>query len=127
MAVVSAMIGPKVRPMKVMNDPVEGIDLENSASVLPSSATAMAATTMVSGEAIPAVVASRAKPKKKLMAGPMLAMVEAVMSARLRAPRWSRSGCRRSADSPDVVAEDIALPPPGRPVRSPRSPRWWRG
>jgi hypothetical protein len=62
-AVVSADTGPNALPMNVMNDPVDGTDLENSASVLPSRATAIPAATMVSGEATPAVAASSANPK----------------------------------------------------------------
>ena len=54
MVVVTAMSGPKVFPIKVMNEPVEGIDLENSASVLPSRAIAMIAEITSSGEPTPA-------------------------------------------------------------------------
>src|ERR1019366_9465984 len=56
-AVVSAATGPNPRPMNVMNEPVDGIDLVNWATVLPSSAIAMAAAMMVSGEAMPAATA----------------------------------------------------------------------
>src|SRR5450759_5663957 len=90
--VVMAETGPKVLPIKVMNEPVDGIERENSASVLPSRAMAIAATMMVSGEAMPAVDTSSAELKKKLIAGAMLAMVDAAISTRPRAPR-----CRRGA------------------------------
>jgi len=50
----------------------------------------MAAATMVSGDARPAVAAISPKPKKKLMAGPMLAIVAAEMSRMPRAPRRRR-------------------------------------
>jgi hypothetical protein len=58
-----ALFGPNDLPTKVISEPVEGWALENSANVLPSSAMAMAAATTVSGEATPAVVAMRLKPK----------------------------------------------------------------
>ena len=56
-AVVSAATGPNPLPMNVMNDPVDGIDLVNWATVLPSSAIAMPAAMMVNGEATPAAAA----------------------------------------------------------------------
>jgi hypothetical protein len=61
--VATALVPPKDFPMNVMNPPVDGWARENWASVLPSSATAMIAAMMVSGEATPAVTASRPKPK----------------------------------------------------------------
>lgn len=89
---VTALTGPKVLPTKVVKLPAEGCARENSASVLPNSATATPAATMVSGDATPAVVARKANPKKKLMAGPTLAIVAAAMSAMPRTPPRSRSG-----------------------------------
>ena len=49
-----------------MNPPAEGWALENWESVLPSSAIAIPAATMVSGAAMPAVMTMRPKLKKKL-------------------------------------------------------------
>ena len=60
---VTALVPPKVLPTKVMNPPVEGCARENWASVLPSSAMAMPAATMVSGAATPAVMARKPNPK----------------------------------------------------------------
>jgi hypothetical protein len=87
---VTAISGPKVLPIKVINEPVEGIERENSARVLPSRAMAIAARIMVSGEPTPAVDAMSAELKKKLIAGAMLAMVEVAISNRLSAPRSRR-------------------------------------
>ncbi|CAM5724424.1 hypothetical protein SALBM311S_00553 [Streptomyces alboniger] len=52
-ALVTALTGPKVLPTKVVKLPAEGCARENSASVLPNSATATPAATMVSGDATP--------------------------------------------------------------------------
>ena len=60
---VTALVPPKVLPTKVMKPPVDGCARENWASVLPSSAMATAAATMVSGAAIPAVKTMRPKLK----------------------------------------------------------------
>ncbi len=60
---VTALVPPKVLPTKVMKPPVDGWARENWASVLPSSAIAMPAATMVSGEATPAVMARNPNPK----------------------------------------------------------------
>jgi hypothetical protein len=87
MVVVTAITGPKVLPIKVMKEPVEGIERENSASVLPSRAIAIAATMMVSGEAMPAATAMRAELKKKLIAGAMFAIVDVAISIKFNAPR----------------------------------------
>ena len=76
MVVVTAITGPKVLPIKVINEPVDGIERENSARVLPSRAMAIAAKTIVSGEPTPAVAAMSAELKKKLIAGAMLAITE---------------------------------------------------
>src|SRR6202042_3192731 len=91
-AVVTALVPPNDLPTNVMNPPVEGWARENCDSVLPSSAIAITAATMVSGAAIPAVATIRPKPNMKLYAGPMFAIVEAAISTRPRAPRCSRSG-----------------------------------
>src|SRR5579875_414077 len=89
--VVTAITGPNVLPIKVMKEPVEGIERENSDRVLPSKAMAMAATMMVSGDATPAAPAMSAELKKKLIAGAIFAMVDVAMSIRFNAPR-SRLG-----------------------------------
>ena len=65
-AVVTALVPPKLLPTKVMNPPVDGWARENWDSVLPSSAIATAAATIVSGAPIPAVMTIRPKLKKKL-------------------------------------------------------------
>jgi hypothetical protein len=58
--VVTALVPPNVLPTNVMNPPVDGCARENWDNVLPSSATAMAATRIVSGAPMPAVVTIRA-------------------------------------------------------------------
>ncbi len=85
--------------MKVTNDPADGIERENWASVFPSRAIATAAAITVSGAAIPAVVTIVAKPKKKLIAGAMLASVAAAMSKLERTPRARRAGAGLGAPS----------------------------
>ena len=57
------MVPPKVLPMNVMKPPVDGCARENCDSVLPSRAMATMATTMTSGEAMPAAITIPAKPK----------------------------------------------------------------
>src|ERR1039457_1585946 len=89
-AVATALVPPNVLPTKVMKPPVDGWTRENCASVFPSRAMATAAATMVSGEARPAVVAISPKPKKKLIAGPMFAIV------------GDRGTLRRHAESADA-------------------------
>src|ERR1700722_8112647 len=76
--------------MKVTNEPVEGLERENSLIVLPSSAIAIVAAITVSGAAIPAVATIVANEKKKLIAGAISANVRAAMSTSLRPPRASR-------------------------------------
>src|SRR5437763_7446375 len=123
-AAVSAATGPKALPMNVMNDPVDGMDRENSASVFPSRMIAMTAATIVSGDATPAVAASSAKPKKKLIAGPMFAIVDAVMSARPRIPRLRRScpaTLGRSALGSDLIGGASLRSAQGAPPTTPRS------
>src|SRR5579884_518622 len=90
MVVVTAITGPKVLPIKVINEPVDGMERENSARVLPSRAIAMAAVIMVSGEPMPAAEAINAELKKKLIAGATFAIVDVEMSTRCKAPRWRR-------------------------------------
>ena len=58
-AVVTALVPPNVLPTNVMNPPVDGWARENWDRVLPRSATAMIAATIVSGAARPAVVTMR--------------------------------------------------------------------
>src|SRR5260221_4559182 len=65
-ALVTALVPPKVLPTKAMNPPVDGCALENWASLLPRNAIAMPATRMVRGAATPAVKTRNPKPKKKL-------------------------------------------------------------
>src|SRR5579859_6102779 len=109
--------------MKVTNDPVEGRERENWLSVLPSRPMATVAARTVSGAAIPDVVASNPKLKKKLIAGAMLASVEAAISKLVRTPRARRSGAsRRSVPTgPGVVALVLSIDdtksPPGFGVR----------
>src|SRR5690349_1632153 len=100
MVVVTAITGPKVLPIKVINEPVDGIARENSARVLPSKAMAIAAAIIVSGEPIPADAAISAELKKKLIAGAIFAMVEVAMSSRLSAPR-SRRGTTTTGTADD--------------------------
>ena len=69
---------------------------------------AMMAATMVSGAATPAVMASSPKPKKKLIAGPMLAIVAAEMSMIPSTPRCSRCSC------PTTPTGGLLLSPSGR-------------
>ena len=63
---VTALVPPNVLPTNVMKPPVLGCARENCESVLPSSAIATMAATMVSGAAMPAVITSRPKPNMKL-------------------------------------------------------------
>jgi hypothetical protein len=62
-AVVTALVGPKVLPTNVMKSPVDGVTLANSERVFARKAIATSASRIVSGEAIPAVVARNPKPK----------------------------------------------------------------
>ena len=57
-------------PTNVMNPPVDGCARENWASVLPSSAIAMPAAMMVSGEATPAVMRQEAEAEVEAHGGP---------------------------------------------------------
>src|SRR5664279_3955767 len=77
-----------------MKTPAEGWARENCARVLPSSPTAIPAAIMVSGEATPAVSARNANPKKKLIAGPIFAIVAAAISTMPKAPDRNLSGSR---------------------------------
>ena len=68
---------------------------------------------MVSGEATPAVSARNANPKKKLIAGPMFAIVAAAMSTMPRAPERNLSGSFAGStgafDSPYTGLASIGL------------------
>ena len=77
-------MGPKAMPMKVTNEPVLGRYFENSASVLVRNRITTMATNMVSGAPTPAPLTITPKPKKKLMAGAILASVEAIICDRPR-------------------------------------------
>ena len=99
--------------MNVTNDPVDGRERENWLSVLPSNAIATAATITVNGAATPAVETISANPKKKLIAGAMLASVAAAMSKSESTPRASRAGAGRCPAVPgDAIVSADTLPPP---------------
>src|SRR5690242_2956302 len=105
-----------------MNPPVDGCARENWASVLPSSATAITAAMIVSGAATPAVNTRNPNPKKKLYAGPMLAIVEAEMSTRPSAPRFSRSaGWGTLVSENGTEAASLMCSPLVQPGRLPRA------
>src|SRR5450755_2188247 len=89
-AVATALVGPNALPTNVMNPPVDGCARANCASVFPSNAIATPATTIVNGAATPAVVAINPNPKKKLIAGPIFAIVAAEISTIPNAPRCNR-------------------------------------
>jgi hypothetical protein len=69
--------GPKALPVKVTNDPADEVKRENCAIVLVRKRITIIAVRMVRGAAIPAPCTITAKPKKKLIAGAMLARVDA--------------------------------------------------
>src|SRR5882757_517970 len=71
--------GPNAFPVKVTNDPAEGVKRENCAIVLVRNRITTIAVRMVNGAASPAPCTIIAKPKKKLIAGAMLARVDATM------------------------------------------------
>src|SRR5487761_1185291 len=71
--------GPNALPVKVTNEPVDGVKRENCAMVLVRNRIATIAVRMVKGAASPAPCTITAKPKKKLIAGAMLARVEATI------------------------------------------------
>jgi hypothetical protein len=102
------MEGPNALPVKVTNDPVDGVKRENCAIVFVRNRMTNMAARMVKGAASPAPRTMTEKPKKKLMAGAMLARVVATI--------WlSESTLRRSRTSPvfglDVVSlTGMALP-----------------
>ena len=77
--------------MNVTNEPVDGCTRENWVRVLPSRPIATAAAMIVSGAGTPAVAAISPKPKKKLMAGAMFAIVDVAMSRLDKTPRASRT------------------------------------
>src|SRR6266567_4187372 len=67
------MEGPNALPVKVTNDPVDGVKRENCAIVLVRNRMTNIAARIVKGAASPAPRTMTEKPKKKLMAGAMLA------------------------------------------------------
>src|ERR1700722_3490363 len=71
--------GPNALPVKVTKDPADGVNRENSAIVLVRKRITTIAVRMVSGAANPAPCTMTAKPKKKLIAGAMLARVDETM------------------------------------------------
>lgn len=95
------MEGPNALPVKVTNDPVDGLKRENCAIVFVRNRMTSMAARIVKGAASPAPRTMTEKPKKKLIAGAMLARVVATI--------WLReSTFRRSRISPifgfDVVS-----------------------
>jgi hypothetical protein len=77
--VAAPIEGPKALPAKVTNDPVEGINRENCAMVFVRKRMTTIAVKMVKGAASPAPRTITVKPKKKLIAGAMLARVAATI------------------------------------------------
>src|ERR1700744_1990271 len=71
--------GPKALPVKVTNEPADGVKRENCAIVLVRNRITTIAVRMVKGAASPAPCTIIAKPKKKLIAGAMLARVDATV------------------------------------------------
>src|SRR6266567_2995767 len=71
--------GPNALPVKVTNDPVDGVKRENCAIVLVRNRMTNMAARIVKGAASPAPRTMTEKPKKKLMAGAMLARVVATI------------------------------------------------
>src|ERR1700728_1435361 len=91
--------GQKALPVKVTNEPGEGAKRENCAMVLVRKRMTTVAVSMVRGAASPAPCTIKAKPKKKLMAGAMLASVDATM--------WlGKSASRRSRVNGPALAHD---------------------
>src|ERR1700677_404971 len=71
--------GPNALPVNVTKDPVEGVKRENSAMVLVRKRITTIAVRTVRGAASPAPCTMTANAKKKLIAGAMLASVDATM------------------------------------------------
>ena len=71
--------GPKAFPVKVTNDPVDGVNRENCEMVFVRKRMTTIAVKMVKGAASPAPRTITVKPKKKLIAGAMLARVVATI------------------------------------------------
>lgn len=71
--------GPKDFPVKVTNDPEDGVNRENCEMVFVRKRMATIAVKMVKGAASPAPRTITLKPKKKLIAGAMLARVVATI------------------------------------------------
>src|SRR5580698_2216358 len=94
--------GPNALPVNVTNDPVDGVRLENSAIVFVRKRITIIAVRMVKGAASPAPCTMTAKPKKKLIAGAMLARVDETM--------WlAVSASRRRRLSPTIFAAGSVL------------------
>src|ERR1700690_2620544 len=97
----AATEGPNALPVKVTKEPADGVKRENCAIVLVRNRITTIAVRMVMGAASPAPCTITAKPKKKLIAGAMLARVDATI--------WPReSAFRRSLVSPPVCRPDTA-------------------
>jgi hypothetical protein len=71
--------GPKAFPVKVTKDPVDGVNRENCEMVFVRKRMTTIAVKMVKGAASPAPRTITVKPKKKLIAGAMLARVVATI------------------------------------------------
>ena len=71
--------GPNALPVKVTNEPVDGVKRENWAIVLVRNRMTNIAARMVKGAARPAPRTITEKPKKKLIAGAILARVVATI------------------------------------------------
>ena len=83
------MEGPNALPVKVTNDPVDGVKRENCAIVFVRNRMTSMAARIVKGAASPAPRTMTEKPKKKLMAGAMLARVVATIWLSVSAFRCS--------------------------------------
>src|ERR1700733_676730 len=82
--------GPNALPVKVTNDPAEGVKRENCAMVFVRNRITSIAVRMLKGAATPAPFTMTAKPKKKLIAGAILARGDATMGLAESAFRRSR-------------------------------------
>jgi hypothetical protein len=71
--------GVNALPVNVTNDPADGMNRENCEIVFVRNKITTMAVRMVRGAAIPAPLTITAKPKKKLIAGAILASVDATM------------------------------------------------
>jgi hypothetical protein len=110
--------------VKVTKEPADGVKRENCAIVLVRNRITTIAVRMVKGAASPAPCTIIAKPKKKLIAGAMLARVDATVCAR-------ESSFRRRRVSPPVFRLDTVsladICAPGQLVlQSPPIPKYRR-